>query len=480
MKLSVIPQPKSVRAAEGVCQKEQVTEHISGDIPQEGYRILIEPSGIHICYGDEAGRMYANTTLAQLSLQFPEELPCAEIEDFPSATYRAFHIDCARHFFPLDELKKMVDMAAYFKMNRFHFHFSDDQGWRIESKRFPNLHKIGAFRQGDHFGDYASDVYEGGYYSQDEIRQLVAFCKERGVEIVPEIDIPGHTSAILSAYPQLGCEEKPVSVKTSAGIYRDILCAGKENVYAFLRELLDELLELFPGEYIHIGGDECPKTAWKECPQCQERLRAEGLETYQQLQGYMANRIATYLHKRGRKTICWNDAAKGDNLDLHIVLQCWTEDQEGFASRHAARGGKIIVSPMMHAYCDYPHAFISVKSVHELDLMPQEFPEGSVLGGECLVWTEYIRDAAYLESRAWPRFCASAEATWCAGTLPDYEDFAERLRVIFPVFAQHGIAATQETLWTPSMEEGMQELLDFKRNISQATREAYQTAQEEI
>lgn len=480
MSIAMIPAPKNIVLSQGVCQNASVHAICCPDMGPQAYRIQICQDGIEIAYGDEEGHIYACTTLDQIRLQSGSALPCGVIEDRPALGHRSFHIDCARHFFPLEQLKKMVDMASYFKLNRFHWHFSDDQGWRIECKAFPKLHEIGAFRQGDHFGAYSSDAYEGGFYTREEVKELVSFCRERGIEIVPEVDIPGHVTAILAAYPNLSCSGKAVQVQTKPGIFHDILCAGKEEVYAFLERLMDDLLELFPGEYFHIGGDECPKNAWKECPYCKAKLEAEGLENYQQLQGYMNNRVAVYLAKHGRKAICWNEAANGDNLDANIILQYWAEDKDNHVAKHVAKGGKVILSPMMNAYCDYPHAFISTRSLHSLDTAPENLPEGSVIGTECLVWTEYIRDGAQLESRAWPRFCASAEAGWCGADKPEYDGFCDRLRVLFPIFTEKGVNATLETMWSPTMEEGMEELLSFKRNIRQAVKDEYRKAQEEV
>ena len=480
MSIAIIPAPKKFKQLEGACQTADIREISCPELGQEAYRLSVTPNGAVITYGDAQGRLYGQTTLRQLHQQYGDSIPCMEIEDRPALRYRSFHIDCARHYFPLDELKKMIDMASYFKFNRFRWHFADDQGWRIECKAFPRLHEIGAYRAGDHFGNYSSDEPEGGYYTRSEVKELIVFCRERGIEIVPDVDIPGHVKAILAAYPELGCTGNTVEVETKPGIFHEILCAGKEEVYRFLEALLDDLLELFPGEYFHIGGDETPKTQWKDCPHCKARMEAENLASFQQLQGYMNNRIAACLAGRGRKAICWNEAANGDNLNADVVVQYWAEDKDQHVAKHAAKGGKVILSPMMNAYCDYPHAFISARSLHSLDIAPAELPRESVIGTECLVWTEYIRDAQCLESRAWPRFCANAEVGWCGNAHPDYEDFCGRLRVLYPVFEQHGIHATPEKGWSPSMEEGMEELLAFKSNFTDAIRNDYRKAQEEV
>lgn len=480
MNVSIIPAPKQIQMHKGFATSSDTEKRIVGEMSEEEYRVQITEKKIVLEGGSETALCYAKATLEQTKQQFPEKLPCMSVEDESAFSYRSFHIDCARHFFPIAQLKKMIGMAAYFKLNQFHWHFCDDQGWRIESKVFPRLHEIGALRKGDHFGNYSSEETEHFYYTQDEVKEIVEFCRERGIDVVPEMDIPGHVSAILAAYPQIGCTGEPVEVRTKPGIFREILCAGKEETYVFLETLIGELLELFPGTYFHIGGDETPKTSWSACPHCNKRMKNKGLENYQQLQGEFCNRIAAFLSRHGRKVICWSDAAYGGNLDPSVILQYWTEDKTGQVREHTKKGGKVILSPMMNAYCDYPHAFISTKAVHDLDTMPTDLPVENILGTECLVWTEYIRDNNWLESRAWPRFCASAEAGWCGVDKPDYEDFCRRLKVLFPAFAAHGICATDEEGWSPSMEEGIVELMIFKSNFTDAIKEEYTKMQEEI
>lgn len=477
---AIIPQPKHMDVGCGFSSiNTKCAESIDTSLGVEAYKLVVTPERISIIAGSDRGIIWGRQTLAQLKLQDSEKLPCLTIEDEPVFSWRSFHLDSARHFISVEELKKMIAMASFFKLNRFHWHFADDQGWRIESKAFPKLHEIGAYRRGDHFGIYSSDVPEGAYYTRDEVKEIVAFCREHGIEVVPELDIPGHATAMLAAYPELSCTGKAVEVETRAGIFWDILCAGREEVYAFVETLLDDLLELFPGEYFHIGGDEVPKTQWTGCPHCKALMEVEGLETYQQLQGYMNNRIAAYLRKRGRKAIVWNEAAYGGNLDPAVTVQLWTDDRDNHITSHVNNGGKLILSPMMHAYCDYPHSFISLKNLHSLDTEPAEFPKESIMGTECLAWAEYIRDNEWLESRCWPRYSASAEVGWCGNSKPDYEDFCQRLRVIFPAFAQHGIHATPEAGWTPKPEDSVEELNTFKQN-TRASREDFLKAQGEV
>ena len=449
--------------------------------------------------GSARGIGYARTTFDQICRQYPEERPCLEITDAPAHHLRSFHIDCARHFFSIEELKKMACTASFFKLNMFHWHISDDQGWRIESRAFPRLHEIGAWRNGDHFGNYDSDEREGGYYTREEVRDLVAFCENLGIQVVPEIDMPGHVTAILAAYPNLSCQKNQVQVGMKSGIYRDIFCAGQEETSKFIETLLDDLLELFPGDYVHIGGDETPKVRWKTCPACQKKMEEEGLTSLQQLQGYMENRIISCLKKRGKTAIVWNEAAAGGNLDQDAIVQLWTEDKEGMTQAHVAKGGKVLLSTMMNCYCDYPYGFINTNRVYSLDTKPKELMDAAaqclrqetktseraentnaIIGTECLIWTEYVRTPKRLEELSWIRFCASAEVGWCGENRPGYEDFASRLKGLFPVFEEYGIHAEEPEGWVPSQEETMRQLMAFKQNLRQSDLDEMKEAQNEI
>ena len=459
MNLHLIPSPRSVTALQGTCPAAAaVTAIPDPSLPAEGYRLSVTECGIQITYADTQGHIWANTTLTQLRAQFPDAIPCMEITDAPAFPFRSMHLDVSRHMRTIDELKTMVDAASYFKLNKLHWHISDDQGWRIECKAFPRLHEIGSRRKGDHFGTYRSDEEEGGYYTREEVKDFVAYCAARGIEVVPEIDLPGHTMAILAAYPELSCFGDPVEVHTKAAISLDILCAGKEEVYTFLETLLEDLLELFPGQWFHIGGDEAPKGHWFECPHCNQKLKELGLDNYRQLQGYMMNRLAAFLRSRGRRAIVWNDGAYGGNLDSDIVLEVWFPDQDSAVDTHVSRGGQLIAAPVDICYCDYPYGEHPVAPIHGLKLAD----DGTVLGGETLMWSEFVRSAQRMQELCWPRYTALAEATWCGSHWTDYDDFRSRLEAIFPVFAQLGIQATAPDGWDPDEAEAQRQSREFR------------------
>ncbi len=480
----MIPKPRKMQLTEGLAgQDVPVKEEICTGLKAEEYRIRISPEQILLEGSGDAGLFYARTTLGQLRMMYGEELPCMEIEDYPAYSYRSFQIDCARHYFSVEELKKMIRMSAEFKLNHFHWHISDDQGWRIESKRYPKLHEISSVRAGDHFGNYRSDQRSGGFYTRDEVRDIVDYCGKLGIEVVPEVDMPGHVTAILAAYPKLSCLGKPVEVETRAGIFKELFCAGKEETFVFIENLLDDLMEIFPGKYFHIGGDEAPKERWNGCACCQKRIKEEGLKNAQELQGYFCNRIASYLLSKGRIPIVWNEAVYGGNLDKEVVVQLWTEDKDHQIQAHLDKGGTAILSMVEKCYCDYPYGMHSVKDMYDLKADPAKLGAcggDSVLGAECLVWTEFIRDDERLEELCWPRFAALAEVGWCGEERPEYEDFRKRLEGAFGLFEKNGIHAMEMDGWDPDEETAARQAEEFRRNFSEEDMEEARKAQEDI
>lgn len=464
MELNLIPRPQSVTLGEGFAASTLV-KTIDPMIPAESYRLIADARGITLIGGSDQALAWAENTLAQLTFQFPEGIPCLRIEDAPAYSWRSFHIDSSRHMRTMEELKTIVDAAAYFKLNTLHWHISDDQGWRIECRAFPKLHELGAYRNGDHFGTYRSDEKEGGYYTREQVRDFVAYCARKGIQVVPEVDIPGHVSAILHAYPHLSCRGEAVEVVTRAAITTELLCAGNEEVYTFLETLFGELLELFPAPWFHIGGDEAPKTRWEACPRCRAKMAELGLTSHRQLQGYFSSRIVEFLRQHGRRAIMWNDGAYGGGIDPSVVLQVWFPDRDGALDAHIGQGGQVYLSPVVPCYCDYPYGEHPVKAIYQLDLNPDYVNHDTVLGGECLTWSEFIRSAERLQELAFPRFTALAEALWCGENRSDYEDFRARLEAIFPVFARMGIRATPPAGWDPEPEESAAQSRAFREQF---------------
>ncbi len=464
---ALIPFPARLVMENGVAPVTvPVTRTADSSLPAEGYRLRITAEAVTMSASGSTGFSRAQATLAQLSHLYPDALPCLTIEDAPAREHRAFLLDTARHFFPADEIKKMIHAASAFKLNRFHWVFENDQGWRIESRRFPLLHKIGAWRGADITGNYRHIGREGGYYTQEEVRDIVRTANACSVEVIPELDLPGHVLSILAAYPQYSCTGKPQKVAETPGIFPDILCAGKEEVFTFLDDLIGELVTLFPGPYFHMGGDEAPKDRWKVCPACQARLKAEHLRDEASLQAWFGNRVAKVLARYGRTPIAWNEAAEGDALDASVILQLWTGNSDVHTERHVAKGGRVIYSPVGSCYCDYPYGALPLKTIYEVPLSTETLPAGSVIGTECLLWTEHVRTAGQLEKLAWPRFAALAEAAWCGDGRPGYPDFEERLRLLLPYLDGLGVAYRRpEEDWNPSGPEAVAETAAFRASF---------------
>ena len=352
-------------------------------------------------------------------------------------------MDCARHAFKIEDIKKLIGAAALFKLNRFHWHLTDDQGWRIEMKSQKRLNEIGSARSCSAFGGKIDKREYRALYTQDEIREILAYCKERHIEVIPEIDIPGHASAILASYPNLSCTGRPVDVQTKQGIFNNILCVSREKVYSFVFSVLDEICELFPYEYIHIGGDETPTKSWENCPDCRRMKEQLGLKNFHELQSVFTNRIADHLKKKGKKAIVWNESLKGGMLNPEeICVQHWLGGNASF--RFAEKGGKVIESDFFHYYCDYPFGMTPLKKtyVFQPEKNYQKCAGQKPYGIEAEIWTEYIRDFNTLCYRYFPRLPAISETAW--GYKTSYAAFTERFRCIEPMLKKNGIFPAPE------------------------------------
>ena len=429
-----------------------ISKSASIDHP-EGYFIDISNIGIFVFASTANGVFYALQSLRQImrletTTLNPEQirhwqLPAVSIEDHPRFEYRGMHLDVVRHFMPLDFVKKYIDHLAYYKMNRFHWHLTDDQGWRIEIKRFPRLQEVAAWRDETLIGHYREtpDRYDGtrhgGYYTHEEIKEVVAYAANRGVTIIPEIEMPGHAQAALTAYPKLGCTSGPYEVAETWGVFDEVFCP-KESTFTFLQAVLDEVIELFPSPYIHIGGDECPKTRWKSCPHCQSLMQREGIKDEHALQSYFITRIEKYLNDKGRKIIGWDEILEG-GLAPNATVMSWRGTKGGIEAAKA--GHDVIMTPGSHCYFDHyqadpatePVAFgglTTLEKVYGFDPVPDELtPEESqfILGAQANLWTEYIGTTEQAEYMAYPRAIALAEVLWSYPINRDFADFAKRL-----------------------------------------------------
>ncbi len=412
-------------------------------LPEEGYRLTVAKKHISIQASTDIGVIWGLTTV--IGLMKDREVPCCAIEDAPKYIHRGVSLDCARHFFPAEEVKKIIEEISLAKLNVFHWHLSDDQAWRIESKKFPKLHATSP-----------------DFYSQDEIRDIVEFARIRGVEIIPEIEMPGHTTGILAAYPQLSCSQQEVQLATYGMIYPIILCAGKEETYTFLEDLLNEIIPLFPCKRIHIGGDEAPKSEWKKCPHCKKRMKGQGLTDYNELQGYFTARVTAILKRYGKTAICWNETLLASNISDDIQIQYWTLQYRNSMQKFVESGGKWIYSDMFEVYFDYPYSMSNLKKVYETEphFGKKAFAKDSnLLGIEACLWTEHIEDAVRLENMLFPRIYALAEINWCGKQ--NYIDFRTRLKAFISTEFHKDICYTPENWWEPSGKKRRKEAVEY-------------------
>ena len=365
--------------------------------------------------------------------------------------YRSLHLDCARHFFSVETVKKVIEGISYADLNVLHWHLSDDHAWRIESKKFPKLHES-----------------SGQYYTQVQIREIIDYAKERGIDVIPEIDMPGHNLALLSVFPEYSCKGEPVTPAKARGVYKTILCAGKEETYTFVEELLDEMIPLFDSQYFHIGGDEAPKDEWKACPYCNTKMKKLWLTNYEDLQGHFTSEICKILKKHGKTPICWNDALLASNLPEDIVVQYWTVDYAKQMSNFVEKGGKWIYSDMFELYLDYPHSMIPLKKVYDFSPHLYKYTRqkmDNLIGYEACTWTEHIDNEKDLCEHIFPRVFAMAERA-NGEVHTDYEAFKERVREKVKLLEKAGIPYTKEEWWDPKGKERRDEALDFYFNMS--------------
>ncbi len=412
----------------------------------EAYRLEVARDEIVIEARESAGLFYGTRTLLQLMPTVAEGLeqreiviPCLAIEDEPRFPWRGMLLDCGRHFMDKDFVKRTIDLLAYHKMNRLHWHLTEDQGWRIEIEKYPRLTEIGAFRH------YADGSTYGGFYSREDIKEVVAYAKERFVTVVPEIEMPGHSLAALAAYPEFSCTGGPFEVATQWGVHKDVYCAGKDATFRFLEDVLIEVMELFPSTYIHIGGDECPKDRWQACAYCQDRIRAEGLADEQELQSLFIKRIERFLASHGRRLIGWDEILEG-GLPPAATVQSWRGMEGAIAA--ARSGHDAIVSPTSHAYFDYDIATTDLRRVFHFEPVPGELRADEarhILGGECNMWTERAPQET-IDSKVFPRILAMAEVLWSPRVATEDKEarfrdsFRPRLRRHYARLDQLGVA----------------------------------------
>ncbi len=445
--------PKLVPASEPSDISLVLYDTVNPEIGDEGYLLEVRQSGIKLSANTEVGILYGYQTLVQMlpadlsSVVYKAiTLPECTVLDYPRFGWRGVHLDVSRHFFPVKFVKKYLDVMAMYKMNRFHFHLTDDQGWRLPSESYPRLNRVGSWRMEPDSSEY------GGFYTKEELLEIVDYAAERGIEVVPEIELPGHASAILAAYPQLACDEKHYVVEGNP--YwppKAILCAGNDSTLVLLKAVLDEVCEIFTSKYIHLGGDEAVKDKWRTCPKCQQRIRQEHLRNEEELQAWLMGELARYLKGKGKIVVGWDEvfqeeANEGRGVGDHLlgeeaVVMSWRGLQGGLDA--ARNGRRVVMCPTEFCYLDYYQAdaryqpkaiggMITLKKAYEFDPAPMGtnlHVEANILGGQCNLWTEYIKTPQYAEYMLLPRMLAVSEALWCRRDRRDWNRFRRKVEL---------------------------------------------------
>ena len=452
----------TLRIEPGIASKGIVLKLNEGQA-SEGYTITVDADRVLVEATSPAGIFYGIQTIRKA---VPVEMgavvgfPAGVITDAPRFAYRGAHLDVCRHFFSVDSVKTYIDMLVLHNMNKFHWHLTEDQGWRMEIKQFPKLTEIGSVRNGTMIRkDWNSNdsIQYGGFYTQDECREIVKYAADRYITVIPEIDMPGHMVAAVTAYPELGCTGGPYEVRTIWGVSEELLCAGNEKVYDFVDKVLDEVMDVFPSKDIHIGGDECPKTEWEKCPKCQSKIKALGLKkddrftAEQKLQAYFTKHVDEYLTKHGRNAIGWDEILEG-GVSENATVMSWRGESGGIEAARLKH--RVIMTPNTYCYFDYyqskdrdnePFAiggFLPIKHVYDYEPLPVNLtPEEQsyIWGVQCNVWTEYIPTFSHVQYMMLPRGAALSEVQWSLPEAKDYEKFKnERLPRLIKIYELYG------------------------------------------
>lgn len=457
------PKTKAIAAGEQV--KNAIVLGLDPGIAnKEGYVLTTTPEGISINGQTENGVFYGIQTLRK---SIPAEakgatvlIPAGEIKDEPRFSYRGMHLDVGRHFFPKEFIKKYIDLLALHNMNTFHWHLTEDQGWRIEIKKYPKLTEIGSQRSrtviGRNTQEYDNTPY-GGFYTQEEAKEIVKYAQERYITIIPEVDLPGHMLAALAAYPEMGCTGGPYEVCPRWGVFEDVLCIGNDKTMQFLEDVMSEIIEIFPSEYVHIGGDEAPRTRWEKCPKCQARIKSENLKADKKhtaedrLQSYCMSRIEKFLNSKGRRIIGWDEILEGD-VAPNATVMSWRGMNGGLEA--AKLGHDVIMTPNTYVYFDYyqtadtkdePDAIggcVPLEKVYSLEPVPASLNENEkkhIIGVQANLWTEYIATTQQIEYMVLPRMAALAEVQWTLPEKKDYRNFTKRLPQLLAFYDREGL-----------------------------------------
>lgn len=465
--ISIVPNPVSMEfSGDGVhidrsTGRPEVVQVIDSNLEEEEY--IIDATGVNenkviITAGSDTGLWWGEQTLREILAQTSGKIPGLKICDKPEFAYRGVHLDCCRHFFPVEDVKKFIDLANLHKINVFHWHLTDDQGWRAEIKKYPRLTEVGAYRGESHYGSF---------YTQEEMKEIVEYAAERHMTVIPEIEMPGHALAALTAYPELGCIGEGYAVTEEWGVFDDVFCVGKEETFTFLEGVLDEICEIFPSEYIHIGGDEAPRGRWEECPECQALMKREGFKSEDEIQSYLVKRIEKYLNEKGRRIIGWDEILKGGVTTTATVMS-WQGTKGGIQA--AKLGNDVIMSPYTYFYLDYYQTkdpekyepegtlyetYLPLRKCYSFDPFDGLNKEqaGHIKGIQGNTWAEHMYVISDVEHMVLPRLAALAEVSWSTSNRTSYDDFVERCRqALLPIYESRGYNYADYAFQNPPIE----------------------------
>lgn len=417
---------------------------LDSDAAHESYELTVNAKGVKIT-GDEAGLFYGMRTLQQLMDQYGTDIPFITVKDAPRFEWRGLMLDCGRYFFSVEYVKKYIDMLSRFKMNRFHWHLTEDAGWRIEIKSHPELTATAAWRNSTQkdWNGTQDRIPNGGYYTQEQVRDIVKYAQDRHVTIIPEVDLPGHTQCIIAAHPELGCTGKRIQVPTTWKVKDEVLCISNPGTLALIKDILGELIDLFPSDYIDIGGDEAPVAHWENCPDCQEMMKREGMTEARELQSWLTARMGEFCEERGRKIIGWDEILEGAELSKSAAVMSWRGVKGGI--RAAKEGHKVVMAPSSHMYIDYYQSedheiepiniggFLPLEKVYSYEPFdPQLTAEQCeyIMGVQANLWGEFVHDPNLATYMTYPRGLATAEIGWSDPSKKDWHDFRKRMATV--------------------------------------------------
>ena len=458
--------PKSTDAT-----ANNLTFIVDNDIPEEGYKIICENGDINIFCSAKAGALYGFMTLVQLCAG-SDNFNAVIVNDAPKYNWRGFMLDCSRHFWSVDKLKQILDYMASIKMNVFHWHLADDQGWRIEIKKYPLLTEKGAIRKGTqysvvHARDKYSTYNEGEYgrglfYTQDDAREIVRYAADRNIMVVPEIDVPGHATAAVACYPEISCDNRIVEVEPHFGIFKNNLCCAKKESYDFIKTVIDELCEIFPAPYFHIGGDEVESEQWDNCPDCQALMKKEGLSNHVALHGYFNNILVEHLKTKGKCAIGWNEIIS-DNMDASAIPQVWTTRGTEKAIEWSQTRGPVVLTQYNYMYSDMAYAVIPLSKTYNYSPYFEGFEDENILGVEMPQWCEYIPTEEKFDFQTFVRLLAVSEVGWTDVRNKHFEDFETRVETLRPYFKSIGINLPPKYIYCGNTFKGAENMTEAVR-----------------